>query len=138
MTFPSEHEFALFLLQLSIVLSFVLALGSLFRRLGQAAVVGEIFAGVLVVPSGLGFLAPESFNALFPPGGTQMLGSLAWLGSIFLLFAAGMEVDLDLLAKKRGLLLNTSLFAIGVPFTLGLIFGAVLPDTFLVDPQRRW
>lgn len=138
MTFPSEHDFALFLLQLSIVLSFVLAFGALFRRLGQAAVVGEILAGMLLGPSGLGFVAPELFNAIFPKSSTQMLGSLAWLGSIFLLFAAGMEVDLDLLAKKRHVIFTTSLFAIAVPFTLGLIFGAVLPDAYLVDPERRW
>ncbi|HEY1372961.1 MAG TPA: cation:proton antiporter [Candidatus Binatia bacterium] len=138
MASPSEHDFALFLLQLSIVLSFVLALGGLFRRFGQAAVVGEILAGLLLGPSGLGFVAPEIFNALFPKNSTQMLGSLAWLGSIFLLFAAGMEVDLNLLAAKRRIIFNTSLFAIGLPFTLGLIFGAVVPDAYLVDPERRW
>ncbi len=138
MTFPSEHDFALFLLQLSIVLSFVLAFGGLFRRLGQAAVVGEILAGVLLGPSGLGFVAPEFFNTIFPKSSTQMIGSLAWLGSIFLLFAAGMEVDLDLLAKKRRMVFNTSLFAIGVPFALGLVFGVALPDAYLVDPTRRW
>jgi K+:H+ antiporter len=138
MTFPSEHDLALFLLQLSIVLSFVLALGGLFRRMGQPAVVGEICAGVILGPSGLGFFAPDLFNAIFPAGRTQMLGSLAWLGSIFLLFAAGMEVDLDLLAKKRRIVFNTSIFAIGVPFTLGLVFGFMLPDAHLVDPERRW
>src|SRR5581483_3681409 len=138
MASPSEHDFALFLLQLSIVLSFVLAFGGLFRRFGQSAVVGEILAGMLLGPSGLGFVAPELFNALFPKSSTQMLASLAWLGSIFLLFAAGMEVDLNLLAARRRVIFNTSLFAIGLPFTLGLIFGTVLPDAYLVDPERRW
>jgi Kef-type K+ transport system membrane component KefB len=137
-TFPPEHDFALFLLQLSIVLSFVLALGGLFRRIGQAAVVGEICAGVILGPSGLGFVAPGIFNTIFAPGSTQILGSVAWLGSIFLLFAAGMEVDLDLLTKKRGVILNTSVFAIGVPFALGLVFGIFVPDAHLVDPEKRW
>jgi len=138
MSFPSEHDFALFLLQLSIVLSVVLAFGGLFRRLGQPAVVGEIFAGVLLGPSGLGFIAPDVFAALFPPGRTQILGSIAWLGSVFLLFAAGMEVDVDLLKQKRRVVFFTSLFAIAVPFALGLGFGFVLPESYLVDPARRW
>lgn len=138
MATPSEPDFALFLLQLSIVLSFVLALGGLFRRLGQPAVVGEIFAGVLLGPSGLGFIAPDVFNALFPPGRTQILGSLASLGSVFLLFAAGMEVDIDLLKQKRRVVFFTSLLAIAVPFALGLGFGAVLPERYLVDPGGRW
>ena len=59
MTFPSEHDFALFLFQLFILLSAALTLGSFLRRLGQAAVVGEIFAGVLLGPSILGALAPK-------------------------------------------------------------------------------
>lgn len=137
MATPSEHDFALFLLQLSIVLSFCLAIGGLFRKLGQAAVVGEICAGILLGPSGLGSVAPDLFAAIFPSGRTQILGSLAWLGSVFLLFAAGMEVDLDLLAKKRRIVFCTSAAAIAVPFVVGLVFGSALPDGYLVDPSRR-
>lgn len=138
MSFPSEHDFSLFLLQLSIVLSVCLAFGGLFRRFGQAAVVGEICAGVLLGPSGLGSFAPDLFAAIFPPGRTQILGSLAWLGSVFLLFAAGMEVDVDLLAKERRVVFCTSGMAIAVPFALGLAFGAALPDSYLTDPNHRW
>ena len=58
MTFPSEQDFALLLFQLFLLLSAALTLGSFLRRLGQAAVVGEIFAGVLLGPSILGALAP--------------------------------------------------------------------------------
>jgi Kef-type K+ transport system membrane component KefB len=137
MATPSEHDFALFLLQLSIVLSVCLAFGGLFRKLGQAAVVGEICAGVLLGPSGLGSFAPNVFATIFPPGRTQILGSLAWLGSVFLLFAAGMEVDIDLLAKKRRLVLCTSAAAIALPFAVGFFFGSALPDGYLVDPNRR-
>jgi Kef-type K+ transport system membrane component KefB len=138
MAFPSEHDLALFLLQLSIVLSVCLAFGGLFRKLGQAAVVGEICAGVLLGPSGLGSVAPDLFAAIFPPGRTLILGSMAWLGSVFLLFAAGMEVDVTMLAKKRRVVFCTSGVAIAVPFALGLAFGAGLPDGYLVDPSRRW
>lgn len=62
MTFPSEHDFALLLFQLFILLSAALTLGSFLRRLGQAAVVGEIFAGVLLGPSILGALRKESLG----------------------------------------------------------------------------
>jgi Kef-type K+ transport system membrane component KefB len=138
MNSPSEHDFALFLLQLSVVLSVVIAFGGLFRRLGQAAVVGELFAGVLLGPSGLGYIAPGIFSAIFPPGRTQILGSLAWLGSVFLLFAAGMEIDLDLLTRKRRVIISTSLLAIAVPFALGFLFGTFVPERYLVAGQQRW
>jgi Kef-type K+ transport system membrane component KefB len=138
MTFPSEQDFALLLFQLFILLSAALTLGSFLRRLGQAAVVGEIFAGVLLGPSILGALAPELALSLFPSGQTHMLGTLAWLGSIFLLLVAGTEVDLATLRHEGRVVFSTSLLGIAVPFALGLIFALYLPDRYLVEPEQRW
>lgn len=130
MIFPSEHDFALFLFQLFILLSAALTLGSFLRRLGQAAVVGEIVAGVLLGPSILGAFAPELAAFLFPSWQTHMLGTIAWLGSIFLLLVAGTEVDLATLRHERRVVFSTSLMGIAIPFALGLIFALYLPDRF--------
>jgi Kef-type K+ transport system membrane component KefB len=138
MTFPSEHDFALFLFQLFIILSVALTLGSVLRRLGQAAVVGEIVAGVLLGPSILGAFAPDLEALLFPSSQTHMLGTISWLGSIFLLLAAGTEVDLATLRHERRVVFTTSLLGIVIPFMLGLIFGLSLPERYLVDPGQRW
>jgi Kef-type K+ transport system membrane component KefB len=138
MTFPSEHDFALFLFQLFVLLSAALALGSFLRRFGQAAVVGEIVAGVLLGPSILGAFAPDLAAQLFPPSQTHMLGTLAWLGGIFLLLAAGTEVDLATLRHEYRVVFTTSLLGIAIPFTLGLIFALSLPDGYLVNPEQRW
>jgi len=138
MTFPSEHDFALFLFQLFVLLSVALTLGSFLRRLGQAAVVGEIVAGVLLGPSILGALAPEWALFLFPSSQTHMLGTIAWLGGIFLLLAAGTEVELATLRQECRVVLSTSLMGIAIPFALGLIFALYLPDRYLVDSGQRW
>ncbi|HXG49815.1 MAG TPA: cation:proton antiporter [candidate division Zixibacteria bacterium] len=138
MTFPSEHDFALFLFQLFILLSAALALGGFLRAVRQAAVVGEIAAGVLLGPSVLGAFAPDLAALLFPPSQTHMLGTIAWLGSIFLLLAAGTEVDLATLRHERRVVATTSVFGIAVPFALGLIFGLLLPESYLVRPEQRW
>lgn len=138
MTFPSEQDFALLLFQLFILLSAALTLGSFLRRFGQAAVVGEIFAGVLLGPSLLGALAPELALSLFPSAQTHMLGTLAWLGSIFLLMVAGTEVDLATLKHEGRVVFSTSLVGIAIPFALGLIFALYLPERYLVDPGQRW
>lgn len=138
MAFPSEHDFALFLFQLFILLSVALMLGGVLRRFGQAAVVGEIAAGVLLGPSLLGALAPELQTLLFPHPQTQMLGTIAWLGSIFLLLAAGTEVDLATLKHQRRVVFTTSLLGIAIPCGLGLAFALSLPDGYLVDPAQRW
>jgi Kef-type K+ transport system membrane component KefB len=138
MTFPSEHDFALFLFQLFLILSLALALGGLFRRLGQPAVIGEIFAGILLGPSVLGAWSPKAASALFPPAQTHMLGTLAWLGSVFLLLVAGTEVNLTSFKKERRVVLTTSLAGIAVPFAAGLVLGLYLPAGYLPDQNRRW
>src|SRR3954464_10202126 len=101
MNFPSEHDFGLLLFQLFIVLSFALSLGELFRRLGQAQVIGEVTAGILLGPSIFGALSPAVYASLFPPTQTVLLGTLAWLGSVFLLLVAGIEVDLASIRRER-------------------------------------
>lgn len=138
MTFPSEHDFALFLFQLFVLLSVALTFGSLLRRLGQAAVVGEILAGVLLGPSILGALAPDLASFLFPSGQTHMLGTVAWLGSVFLLLVAGTEVNLATLRHEGRPVFTTSVVGIALPFALGLIFGLYLPDSYLVNSGQRW
>ena len=115
-----------------------LTLGSLLRRLGQAAVVGEILAGVLLGPSILGALAPDLASFLFPSGQTHMLGTVAWLGSVFLLFVAGTEVNLATLRHEGRPVFTTSVLGIALPFALGLILGLYLPDSYLVNSGQRW
>src|SRR3972149_4442031 len=112
MTFPSEHDFALFLFQLFILLSAALTAGSFLRRLGQAAVVGGIVAGVLLGPSILGAFAPELAAFLFPSSQTHMLGTIAWLGGIFLLLVAGPAVELVTLRPEGRGGLSTRLMGI--------------------------
>jgi Kef-type K+ transport system membrane component KefB len=106
--FPSEHDFALLLFQLFALLSLALGLGETFRRFGHPTVIGEIFAGILLGPSILGTLAPQVSRSLFQGPQTQLLGSLAWLGSVFLLLVAGTEVNLATLIKERRVVAFTS------------------------------
>lgn len=137
MNFPSEHDFGLLLFQLVIVLSATLTLGELFRRLGQAQVIGEVTAGILLGPSVLGSFSPGLSATLFPPSQTELLGTLAWLGSVFLLMVAGTEVDLAAIRRERRVIFSTSFFSILVPFGLGFFFAMALPDSYLRDPSQR-
>lgn len=137
MTFPTEEDFALLLFQLFLLLSSALGLGELFRRLGQPTVIGEILAGILLGPSILGFLAPSVSAALFPGPQTQLLGSMAWLGSVFLLLVAGLEINFSILVQQRRLIALTSGVGITLPFTLGFFLGLYLPDEYLTNPDQR-
>lgn len=137
MVFPSEADFALLLFQLFVLLSLALGLGELFRRLGQPTVIGEILAGVILGPSVLKTLAPRLAAGFLNGPQTQLLGSLAWLGSVFLLLLAGTEINLTTLVKERRVLALTSLIGIFVPFTAGFMLGMSLPDSYLLDPSKR-
>jgi Kef-type K+ transport system membrane component KefB len=137
MTFPSEHDFGLLLMQLFIVLSVALSLGELFRRWGQASVIGEVTAGILLGPSVLGALSPPLAASLFPVSQTQLLGTVAWLGSVFLLLVAGTEVELKTIRREWRAILWISLFSILAPFALGFSFAMWLSESYLPDPSRR-
>ncbi|HKS26619.1 MAG TPA: cation:proton antiporter [Pyrinomonadaceae bacterium] len=55
-------------------------MAELFERLRQPAVAGEILAGIIIGPSVLGWVAPS-----------EITGTLAEIGVIFLLFTVGLE-----------------------------------------------
>jgi Kef-type K+ transport system membrane component KefB len=137
MNFPSEHDFGLLLFQLFIILSAALGLGELFRRVGQAQVIGEVLAGVLLGPSVLGVFFPSLSATLFPASQTQLLGTVAWLGSVFLLLVAGTEVELATIRREKRVIFSTSLFSILVPFALGFSFAMRLSESYLKDPSQR-
>jgi Kef-type K+ transport system membrane component KefB len=138
MTFPSEHDFALFLFQLFVVLLTALGLGELFRRLGQPTIVGEILGGVILGPSVFGALAPNLWESFLPGAQTQLLGNTAWLGSVFFLLLAGTEVNLTTLHREGRAVLWTSFTALVVPFALGVVFALNIGEKHLADPSRLW
>lgn len=96
-----------FLFALLLVFLFSRVFGELFAYLGLVAVLGEIFAGILLGPSGFGVIHLEQSGTL--------LKVLAEIGIMLLLFEIGYESDLTKL-KSAGK--QASVLAIG---------GALLP-----------
>jgi Kef-type K+ transport system membrane component KefB len=78
--FAAPAEVTGVLLALFIMLAAAKLMAELFERLRQPAVAGEILAGVLIGPSVLGWVAPS-----------DVTGTLAEIGVIFLLFTVGLE-----------------------------------------------
>ena len=95
---------------LSLFIIFVAAklLAELFERIGQPGIVGEIFAGALVGPSVLGWLAPNEF-----------LTALSELGAMFLLFRVGLDVKSSELLKVGGTATLVAVSGVVVPFVMG-------------------
>lgn len=125
-----EHQLALFLLTLALVLALARLLGEGARRLGQPEVLGQLVAGVLVGPSVFGLLAPGLHAELFhDPGAGLALSGVSWLGALLVLLVAGLEVDLGLLRTRLRPGLLAAGFAVAPSLAVGygvarLVFGA--------------
>jgi Kef-type K+ transport system membrane component KefB len=130
--------------QLLIQLGTMLIVGRLFaeiaRKFNQPAVIGEIFAGILLGPTILGMVSPETFQSLFPvPSGAGIvLSGLVQVAVVMLLFIAGLEVDLHIVLQQGKQAISTSIFGLIIPFGLGFIFPYYFPEFFgIADPNAR-
>jgi Kef-type K+ transport system membrane component KefB len=109
------------LVALAVVIALARAVGSLFKRLAQPAVVGEIIAGVILGPSLLGRVAPEAYQALLPPTVAPYLGVISQVGVILYMFLVGLELDPSLLRSRGHATVAISHASIITPFILGAL-----------------
>jgi Kef-type K+ transport system membrane component KefB len=109
------------ILQLILIIVVASVVGSIFTRLRQPAVVGEMVAGILLGPSLFGLLAPNAFQFVFA---TPTLGALklfSQIGVCLFLFVVGMELNVSHLRKKAEAAVVVSHASIVVPYLLGVI-----------------
>lgn len=139
MNFLSEHNILIFLLQLTILLFAARAAGEFFRRIKQPALVGEILVGIIFGPTILGRFLPGVHAWLFPdiPLQHSMLETVSWLGIFFLLLATGFEVNVATAWKQRRSALSIGIIGVLIPMAMGIGLAFLLPDRFIVDPDRK-
>lgn len=139
MSHLSEAQILRFLIQLALLLFVSRMLGDLAKRLGQAPVIGELLAGVIVGPSVLGNLAPALSAAIFggDPISRHLLEAFAWIGAILLLLYIGLETDLDVLAGQGRAAVCVSICGMVIPFGAGMALGMMLPAEYLAAPNQR-
>ena len=106
--FAAATEHTQVLLALFIMLAAAKIGAEVFERLRQPAVVGEILAGVMIGPSVLGWVAPS-----------EIIGIVAEIGVIFLLFMVGLETKplAILRVGRKAVLVGT--FGVALPFIAG-------------------
>ncbi|MDD3108769.1 MAG: cation:proton antiporter [Alistipes sp.] len=124
-----RHPLSLLLLQMIAILLCVRLFSWIFRYLGQPGVIGEIVAGIVLGPSLLGHLFPETFAFLFSPESLVPLHVISQIGLVLFMFVIGMELDPGVVRRKASETLLISHASIIVPFLLGmgLAFG-VYPE----------
>lgn len=104
LTLPLKNPVIIF----SLVLFIILFAPILFNRIKVPHIIGLIFAGIIIGPYGLNLLLRDSSIVLF---GT--------VGLIYIMFTAGLEIDLDEFKKNRVPSFVFGLFTFLVPMLLG-------------------
>ena len=95
----------------------VLLLGPvLFRRAGIPGIIGLLVGGYVIGPHGLSLIG----------AGNNTLPELGQLGLLYLMFVAGVELNLNLLRKYRRSAVTFGLLTFATPFALGTVVGLAL------------
>jgi Kef-type K+ transport system membrane component KefB len=120
-------------LQLLIIVSASCAVGWMFTRFGQPAVVGEMIAGILLGPSLFGLLAPNIFQFVFAASSLDALRLFSQIGVCLFMFAVGMELDVSQLRHKAQTAIVVSHSSIVIPYLLGVALALFL-YSYLAQP----
>lgn len=118
----------LFLLisQIVVVLAVSHITGSIFLRIRQPRVVGEMFAGIILGPSLLGAVAPQFSSLLFPRPSLGLMNALGQIGIIIFMFLVGLGINPRELKRQGHAALLTSHVSITAPFILASILAIYL------------
>jgi Kef-type K+ transport system membrane component KefB len=108
------------LLQVIAILLVARLFGSLFIKIGQPSVVGEILAGIVLGPSVLGHFLPAVSGFLFAPETLGNITILSQIGLIFFMFVIGMELNITEVRKNFKATLLISHTGIVFPFLCGV------------------
>lgn len=136
----SDHQVLVFLVQVALLVGVARALGTVMKRLGQPAVVGELLAGVVLGPSLLGVVWPAAHEWVF--GTESVVNSatfaLAWLGVVFLLVVMGYETDLGIISRFKRVALAVAAGSLLLPMVATGALGFAIADQFsgVADPPE--
>jgi Kef-type K+ transport system membrane component KefB len=116
----------LLLLQVVVIVLAARLVGRLFGRWGQAPVIGEMIAGILLGPSLLGWLWPPAQAFLFPDSSLGPLRLLSQIGVVLFMFIVGIDLDAAHLRRMADAAVWVSHVSIMVPFLLGTALALAL------------
>jgi Kef-type K+ transport system membrane component KefB len=95
------------------------------RKVGQPGAVGEMMAGIILGPSLLGALFPDTFKWLFKSVSAEPITIMSQIGLTLLMFQIGMDFEFKHLktAANRRAMLGITIGSITLPFALGFALG---------------
>jgi Kef-type K+ transport system membrane component KefB len=136
----NEHLLFMTLVQLIVMVGAARYMHTVFKRLGQPGVVGEIFAGLVLGPSLFGHFFPQASIALFGAHASPSITIISQIGLIFLMFQIGMDFEFRHLStpRNRRATVAITIVSVAVPLLLGGLLGRYSAATLApsIDPVR--
>ncbi|MFZ1519901.1 MAG: cation:proton antiporter [Ignavibacteriaceae bacterium] len=133
-----HYDTLILLIQISGLLLLARLMGELAQRLRQPAVVGEIFAGILLGPTLLGNIPAISEYMIPSDSGKNYLPIISMFGAMFLLFIAGMETDVKLIKHHSQKAIKIASTALLISFISLFLYSLTIPNELLVNPDDRY
>ncbi|MGI2904931.1 cation:proton antiporter domain-containing protein [Tolypothrix sp. VBCCA 56010] len=99
----------------AILLVVILVVPILFERLRLPGLVGLVFSGVVLGPSGWNVFQPDS----------PTINLLSDIGLVYLMFIAGLEVDLEQFRRQKSRSFGFASFTFFIPLALGTLIGQI-------------
>ncbi|MDZ8054497.1 MAG: cation:proton antiporter [Aulosira sp. ZfuVER01] len=99
----------------AILLVVILVVPILFERLRLPGLVGLVFSGVVLGPSGWNLFQTES----------EIMNLLADIGLVYLMFVAGLEVDLEQFYRQKNRSLGFGSLSFSIPLVIGSLLGRI-------------
>jgi Kef-type K+ transport system membrane component KefB len=113
-------------LQIAVILAVCRVVGTIFQEIHQPRVVGEMFAGIMLGPSLLGWMAPQLSVYLFPPSSLGFLNALSQVGVVIFMFLVGLGINPKELKHQGHAAVLTSHVSITAPFVLAAFLSLYL------------
>jgi len=136
----TENLLFITLLQLIVMVGAARYLHTVFRRLGQPGVIGEILAGLLLGPSLFGHFFPSLSLSLFGAHASTPITIISQIGLILLMFQIGMDFEFGHLSTQRNrrAVIGVTAVSVCAPLGLGVSLGAVSAQALApgIDPLR--
>ncbi|MDB9494369.1 cation:proton antiporter [Spirulina major CS-329] len=104
------------LISFTLLLLVILTIPPIFERLQLPGLVGLLVAGVFLGPDGIGLLSADS----------ETMELLADIGKIYLMFVAGLEIDLAQFRRTKNRSLGFGFATFIIPMIAGIIVGRVV------------
>jgi len=99
----------------AILLVVILVVPILFERLRLPGLVGLVFSGVVLGPSGWNLFQTQS----------EIINLLADVGLVYLIFVAGLEVDIEQFQQRKNRSLGFGSLTFSVPLVMGTLIGQI-------------